>query len=132
MKIESVNHIALVVADAEKSAEFYQNYCGMEVIHQRQDGDFHVKWVRAPQQKDGFMLVLLETLADVSAAGGLMDHLGIYVENRSAVDAIAAKANQDGILVEGPVYAGEIVGYYCMVRDPDGNLVEFSCEQLRL
>jgi hypothetical protein len=31
-----------------------------------------------------------------------------------------------GILVEGPTDAGPIVGYYCIVNDPDGNPVEFS------
>ena len=132
MKMETVNHIALVVRNAEKSADFYQRYCGMEVIHSRKDGDLSVKWVRLPQQKDGFMLVLLETLAEVNASGGTMDHIGIYVTDRSEVDAIAERAKSEGILVDGPVYAGQIVGYYCMIQDPDGNLVEFSCEQARM
>ena len=29
-------------------------------------------------------------------------------------------------LIDGPRDAGPIVGYYCIVNDPDGNLVEFS------
>ena len=132
MKIESVNHVALQVRDAEKSAQFYQDYCGMEIVHSRQDGDIHVRWVRLPNQKDGFMIVLLETLADLSAAVGSMDHIGIYVESRKDVDDVAERARGAGILVEGPLYAGEIVGYYCMIQDPDGNLVEFSCEQARM
>jgi len=132
MKIESVNHIALLVKDAVRSAEFYQSYCGMEVVHFRKDGDLNVRWVRLPGQKDGFMLVLLETLGDVSEEPERMDHLGVYVESRKDVDEIAARAGADGILLEGPVYAGEVVGYYCMIRDPDGNVVEFSCEQSRV
>jgi len=132
MKIEGVNHVALMVRDAIKSAEFYQHYCGMETVHSRKDGDLNVRWVRIPAQKDGFMLVLLETLGEVSALGGSMDHLGVYVESRSDVDEIANRARAEGILVEGPVYAGEVVGYYCMIQDPDGNLVEFSCEQRRV
>jgi len=132
VKIESVNHVALQVRDAEKSAQFYQDYCGMEIVHSRQDGDIHVRWVRLPNQKDGFMIVLLETLADLSGAAGSMDHIGIYVESRKEVDDVAARAHGAGILVEGPIYAGEIVGYYCMIQDPDGNLIEFSCEQARM
>jgi lactoylglutathione lyase len=132
MKIEILNHLALIVRDAQKTAEFYQRYCGMEVIHSREDGDFHIKWVRHPEQKDGFMLVLLETLAESTASSGNMDHLGIYVKSRADVDEIANLARADGILMDGPAYAGEIVGYYCMVQDPDGNLVEFSCEQKRI
>lgn len=132
MKIESVNHIALQVSDASRSADFYKRYCGMETVHSRTDGDLHVKWVRVPHQKDGFMLVLLETLADLSAAAGTMDHIGLFVDCRKDVDEIADIARQEGILIEGPVYAGEVVGYYCMIQDPDGNLVEFSCEQKRV
>ena len=30
-----------------------------------------------------------------------------------------------GCVIQGPVYAGPIVGYFCILRDPDGNLVEF-------
>jgi len=28
-----------------------------------------------------------------------------------------------------PVYAGPVVGYFCLVEDPDGNHVEFSYGQ---
>jgi hypothetical protein len=35
MKIEGVNHIALRVRGAERSAEFYKYYCGMEIVQKR-------------------------------------------------------------------------------------------------
>jgi len=41
----------------------------------------------------------------------------------------AAAARADGILVLDPVYAGPVVGYFCLVEDPDGNHVEFSYGQ---
>jgi lactoylglutathione lyase len=132
MKIEGVNHIALRVREAAISAEFYQYYCGMEIVQQRTEGDLNNIWVRHPGQKDGFMLVLFETLGESVAATGTMDHIGIYVENRKDVDEIAENAKTAGVLVDGPSYAGPIVGYCCMIQDPDGNLVEFSCEQLRV
>lgn len=132
MKIEGVNHIALRVREAARSAEFYQHYCGMEIVQQRAEGDMNNIWVRLPNQKDGFMLVLFETLGESSAATGTMDHIGIYVESRKDVDDIAERARSAGALMDGPSYAGPIVGYYCMVEDPDGNLVEFSCEQMRV
>jgi catechol 2,3-dioxygenase-like lactoylglutathione lyase family enzyme len=132
MKVQTLNHIALHVSDADKSAEFYNRYCGMETIHSREDNDIHVRWVRHPDQKDGFMIVLLETLGALSTEPGNMDHLGFYVESRKDVDEIAEKAKKEGVLVEDPQYAGPIVGYFCMIRDPDGYLVEFSCEQLQV
>jgi lactoylglutathione lyase len=129
MKIESLNHIAMIVKDAAASAEFYKRYCGMETIHERNDNDIHVRWIRVPSQKDGFMIVLHETLGELSSEPGNMDHLGFYVESRKDVDEIAEMARKEGILLEGPEYAGPIVGYYCMIRDPDGYMAEFSCEQ---
>jgi catechol 2,3-dioxygenase-like lactoylglutathione lyase family enzyme len=48
------------------------------------------------------------------------------VSSRAAVDEIAARAQGEGLLEQGPTDAGGIVGYLCIVRDPDGNLVEFS------
>jgi catechol 2,3-dioxygenase-like lactoylglutathione lyase family enzyme len=131
MKIESLNHIAMLVKDAAVSAEFYKRYCGMEIIHDRQDNEIHVSWLRVPSQKDGFMIVLLETLGELSTEPGNMDHLGFYVESRKDVDEIAAMARKEGILLSEPEYAGPIIGYYCMVRDPDGYMAEFSCEQMK-
>ena len=128
MKVISLNHAALHVTNAERSAAFFREYCGMEVIHTRTQADLTVKWVRIASQKDGFMLVLLETLGDLSVEPGNMDHLGFFVEDREGVDRIAAKAQAQGILLEGPVYAGPVIGYYCMIQDPDGYILEFSCE----
>jgi hypothetical protein len=45
------------------------------------------------------------------------------------VDEAAALARDEGVLQVAPHDAGPIVGYYCIVRDPDGNQVEFSFGQ---
>ena len=39
-------------------------------------------------------------------------------------------ASEDGCLLLGPMYRNEVVGYICIVTDPDGNNVEFSVEQV--
>jgi len=39
-------------------------------------------------------------------------------------------AKEDGCLVLGPMYRNAVVGYICLVRDPDGNNIEFSVEQV--
>jgi lactoylglutathione lyase len=43
---------------------------------------------------------------------------------------VAALAEEEGRLVLGPMYRNEVVGYICLVRDPDGNNIEFSVEQV--
>jgi DNA-binding SARP family transcriptional activator len=48
---------------------------------------------------------------------------------RADVDAIADTARADGTLRVGPRDAGPVVGYFCIVEDPDRNWVEFSFGQ---
>jgi catechol 2,3-dioxygenase-like lactoylglutathione lyase family enzyme len=59
-----------------------------------------------------------------------MDHFGFHVSERADVNAIAEHARSQRILHDEPQYAGPVVGYFCTIKDPDGNLVEFSCDQL--
>jgi catechol 2,3-dioxygenase-like lactoylglutathione lyase family enzyme len=66
-----------------------------------------------------------------STAGppGSFAHFGFSCASRADVDRRAEAARADGILEMEPHDAGPIVGYYCIVRDPDGNSVEFSYGQ---
>ena len=50
--------------------------------------------------------------------------------SRDDVDHVAAMAKEEGCLLLGPMYRNEVVGYICVVTDPDGNNVEFSVEQV--
>ena len=55
-----------------------------------------------------------------------MDHLGFQCDAREEVDRIAERGRGLGILVEPPTDSGGSVGYWALVRDPDGHLVEFT------
>ena len=46
------------------------------------------------------------------------------------VDEVARPAAEDGCLVLGPMYRNPDVGYIYLIKDPDGNNVEFSVEQV--
>ena len=59
-----------------------------------------------------------------------ISHLGISCTTRDEIDQIAALAEEDGCLLLGPMYRNEVVGYICIITDPDGNNVEFSVEQV--
>jgi hypothetical protein len=56
-------------------------------------------------------------------------HLGFALPSRAAVDTIAARVRLAGYLVWEPRQEPYPVGYYCGVRDPDGNMVKFSYGQ---
>jgi catechol 2,3-dioxygenase-like lactoylglutathione lyase family enzyme len=86
-----------------------------------------------------FVLVLIcgslptQITGDIEEEYGFLtsiSHLGISLNTRAEVDRIAAMADADGILVLGPRYMNPVVGYICIVRDPDGNQLEFSVEQV--
>ena len=53
------------------------------------------------------------------------EHFGFTVESRQAVDDIANRAREDNILFWEP---DEYIpgAYFCTVKDPNGNFVEFS------
>jgi catechol 2,3-dioxygenase-like lactoylglutathione lyase family enzyme len=129
--IERLDHIAMLTADPERAAKFYTEWAGMRVIHQRQDpGTTHrVSWVRLAHDQSGLIIVLVES--DERGTKERMDHFGFHVSSRADVDEIAGRARDAGILVDEPQYAGPIVGYFCTIKDPDGNLLEFSCEQFK-
>jgi catechol 2,3-dioxygenase-like lactoylglutathione lyase family enzyme len=121
-------HVALRVKDLARSVAFYGKYPGLVVCHERVDEGTRVVWLAERAEDPAFVFVLIPMPhAEVERPG--VHHFGFTVESRVAVDAVAATARGDGILREGPRDAGPVVGYFCVVEDPDGNWVEFSFGQ---
>lgn len=121
-----LTHVALFVADVGRTVEFYKEYVGTHVVHDRTDGDVRVAWLSETPSAPEFVIVAIGVAPGEQAEPPAMAHLGYDVASRDEVDAVAARAERDGILVEPAHDGGAVVGYYCIVRDPDGNLVEFS------
>ena len=126
----SLTHIARQVADMDKCVSFYRDYCGFEVVHQRETPNGgQIVWIGEPAKKDEFIIVLMTGGDGSQQPEGNYDHLGLAMESREAVDAVAKRAEQEGCLVWPPRQEPYPVGYYCGVRDPDGKMVEFSYGQ---
>jgi catechol 2,3-dioxygenase-like lactoylglutathione lyase family enzyme len=118
----------LQVRDIERSIAFYQRYCGMRVIRDRID-DFRVVWLGWEERDAGFVIVLLAAPYATNTQPPYQ-HIGLATESRAEVDALAAKAAADGVeVVWPPQDGGPIVGYFCGLRDPDGNMIETSYGQ---
>lgn len=118
-------HVALQVRDVAASIAFYERYCGMRVIHDRTD-DFRVAWLGWGAAPHRFAIVLLQKPYERNQPPELQ-HLGFAVERREEVDAVAQRALADGREVAWPPRdAGPVVGYFCGLADPDGNMIEFS------
>jgi catechol 2,3-dioxygenase-like lactoylglutathione lyase family enzyme len=140
-----LTHIALPVRDLDATLAFYDRYTTLVNIHERKDPDTGLRSVWLANERDvtsegaRFVIVLIcgklptKITGDIKEEYGFLrsiSHLGISLETREQVDRIAAMAKEDGCLLLGPMYRNEVVGYICIVTDPDGNNIEFSVEQV--
>lgn len=141
-----LTHIALPVRDLAATLDFYAKYTTLAVIHERFDEETEMRtaWLanerdRTTDQSARFVIVLIEgklptkITGDIEESYGFLtsiSHLGLSLDTREEVDEIAAMAKEEGCLLLGPMYRNEVVGYICIVTDPDGNNLEFSVEQV--
>jgi catechol 2,3-dioxygenase-like lactoylglutathione lyase family enzyme len=122
----TLTHVALGVRDVERTIAFYRRHVGMHVVHDRTDHGIRVVWLSEVEKDPRFVLVCIQRATEHAFGDASMLHLGFAVASREEVDAAAATARADGVLLSEPVYAGPVVGYFCIIADPDGNQVEFS------
>jgi catechol 2,3-dioxygenase-like lactoylglutathione lyase family enzyme len=125
----ALTHIALHVRDLDACIAFYREFCGMAVVHERSDHGHRVVWLAEPGKENDFILVMIPGGPGRRQAEQDYSHFGFALESRAAVDTLADKAAAAGRLVWPPREEPFPVGYYCGVRDPDGNFVEFSYGQ---
>lgn len=147
-----LTHIALPVRDLDETLAFYRRYTTLDVIHERFDPETNLRtaWLANPGDRKEvpgatggasatFVIVLIcgslptQITGDIEETYGFLtsiSHLGISCASRDDVDRIAAMGEEDGCLLLGPMYRNPVVGYICIVKDPDGNNIEFSVEQV--
>ena len=140
-----LTHIALPVRDLDATLAFYDKYTTLVNIHERVDTDTGMRSVWLANKRDiteagaRFVIVLIHGKLPTKITGDIKEeygflrsisHLGISLDTRDQVDQIAATAKDEGCLLLGPMYRNEVVGYICVITDPDGNNVEFSVEQV--
>ena len=140
-----LTHIALPVTSLAAHQDFYEKYTSMVNIHERVDEQtgLHTVWLAnerdITEEAARFVVVLIEGKLPTEITGDIEEeywflrsiaHLGISCDSREDVDRVATMAEDDGILVLGPMYRNPIVGYICIIADPDGNNIEFSVEQV--
>ena len=122
-------HVAIHTRDLEASVAFYRRYASLHEVHRRTEHDVTVVWLAEPGRREPFVLVLLGLPHEDAVHPTPLAHLGYEVASRARVDELAAEAAAAGVEITGPVEGGPVVGYYCMLMDPDGIWVEFSYGQ---
>jgi len=130
-------HIALRVGDIDASIDWYERHTPLRLLDRRQDELGFGAWLGQPEPSvSPFVLVLAHFLPETDPFKDApkevlapFAHIGIELPAREAVDAAAALADGEGCLVMEARQMPDPVGYICMVRDPDGNMIEFSFDQ---
>ncbi len=129
----TLTHLALHVRDLEACVAFYRDFCAMTVVHERDaksdGGGGQVVWLAEPGREREFIFVLLAGGPGRDQGERDFSHFGFALDSRAAVDALADRAAAAGCLAWPPREEPYPVGYYCGLRDPDGNFVEFSYGQ---
>ncbi len=124
-----MTHIAMHVDNLTRCVAFYQKYCRLHVVHQREKHNKQVVWMAEPGRAHEFVMVFLEGGPLHEPAANDFSHLGFALASKSEVDAIALEAKLEGVLVWPAIQEHYPVGYYCGLVDPNGNYVEFSYGQ---
>lgn len=127
----TITHIALHVADVEACIAFYAEVCGLRLVHERSVGsdEGRVVWMAAKGQERSFVIVLLPGGPGAKRAEGDFSHIGFAVARPEEIDRMAEVGRDRGCLMMEPVDEGYPVGRFVCLRDPDGNVVEFSYGQ---
>ena len=122
----SLTHIALHVSDVEACINFYQQYAGMRVASDQERAGLRMVLLSFDGREQGFVLQLISGGEDVQATPNSERHIGFAAESRAEVDHIVARGREENILIYGPDDADFPTGYFCWLKDPNGNTVEFS------
>ncbi len=124
-----LTHLALHVRDLEACVAFYRDFCGLAAVRERGQGAGRIVWLAEPGRERDFVFVLLPGGPGRGQAEGDYSHFGFALASRAEVDAVAEMGRAAGCLAWPPRQERYPVGYYCGLKDPDGNFVEFSYGQ---
>lgn len=130
-------HLALHVSDIDASIAWYEKHTHLKLLARNQDDIGRGAWLGDRAEPHApFILVLAQFFEGKDpfaparhAVLAPFAHIGIEVPTREVVDELAAKAKKADCLALGPLQMPDPVGYVCFIRDPDGNLIEFSYDQ---
>jgi catechol 2,3-dioxygenase-like lactoylglutathione lyase family enzyme len=132
--IARFTHVALPSTDIDATVAWYEQFTPLRLLDQRSDDVGRSAWMGQPDMVERPFIVVFVSFDRDRASGphpvlAPFAHLGIEVPDRNEVDDVAARGREAGCLMWEPQQLPYPVGYVCALRDPDGNLVEFSHDQ---
>src|SRR3546814_6476719 len=98
----ALTHLALHVRDLEACIAFYRDFCGLKLVHEREDAGSRVVWLAEPGREKDFIIVLLPGGPGRDQQEGDFSHLGFALDSKDAVDTVAARGQAAGCLAWAP------------------------------
>jgi len=119
IKVRSIHHCSLIVADTERALQFYAGVLGLSVDSRRPDLGYAGAWLRVGGQQIHLLeLPNPDPVEGRPAHGGRDRHLALTVAD---LDALA-----DDLAEAGIAHTRSRSGRRALFcRDPDGNALEF-------
>lgn len=117
-------HVTFTVSNFERSIAFYREVCELDVVRDRRAEGGSTVWLGprdADKSNPPFVFVLEE-----GEVTDRLDHLAFQCDTREELEAKVALGQALNALHRKPRDVGGSVGYYTMLRDPDGHIVEFT------
>ena len=120
-----LTHVALPASNVEQSVNFYAKYARMQIVHRRTDSESGKQVVWLSDRTRPFVVVLIEDHEQIVPLTPIA-HLGVGCASREEVDRLCIEARNEGVLIMGPKDSGYPVGYWALIRDPDGHTLEVA------
>ena len=130
-------HIALHCKNIDAMIAWYEDFTHFSLLFKEEDPFGAGAWLGDKSQHEQPFVLVFQQFAegkDPFAPAehhpmGPFAHIGIELPTKEAVDEAAKRAEESGCLIRGPVRMPKRIGYICFVRDPEGNVIEFSFDQ---
>jgi catechol 2,3-dioxygenase-like lactoylglutathione lyase family enzyme len=120
LKVTEINHVALLVADLERSRRFYMEILGFEDRTQQVNPGQAAR----PHRTMSFLVAgtqgldLFENAGGGVQAGGELSHMALAVEEED-ISAVCAALKQAGVPTSEPTPRNTV-----FISDPDGHRIE--------
>jgi len=117
IETQGMRHVALRVADVERSKSFYMEVFGMRVVWQPDRDNAYLS--------SGSDNLALHREPGVDSAGrGMLDHIGFFVADLKQLERSFAWAQQRGLQIVRPLRQHRDGTWSFYIKDPDGVIVQ--------
>jgi len=116
LKTQGIRHVALRVADVERSRKFYAEVFGMRTVWQPDPDNVYLS--------SGSDNLALHREPQAGAVAGVLDHIGFFVAELSELEENFAWASRHGLDIVKPLRQHRDGTYSFYIRDPDGVVVQ--------